>query len=332
MIRIGNGDRVAFGELVRRHLSRAVAVAQRVTGSRGDAEEIAQEAFLRVWTKAPQLAHRRRRVPRRPLHHLALSRRRQSRHRPQAPPGHERARGRRRPRRSRGIRAPQDGEGAALARASPRRSPPCRSASAPPSRSASTKASATARPPISWRSRRAPSNPCWCARAARCAKRSPAWPPNSWRCHHDDLAFPPPDRRLRRRPRPLAARAAGEGGGPAGALDHGPRPAGRGPGLRRAADDGCQAARRRATGGRDHRAHDRRAAGTRAGRSPRRGRLPSSGRCPDCGRRPSGWRRRPCSVFVIGWTDLLPGNFGGGETIDLADLVDGGVDDGESLL
>jgi RNA polymerase sigma-70 factor (ECF subfamily) len=53
MMRIGNGDRVAFGELVRRHLSKAVAVAQRVTGSRGDAEEIAQEAFLRVWSKAP---------------------------------------------------------------------------------------------------------------------------------------------------------------------------------------------------------------------------------------------------------------------------------------
>ncbi|HUL06783.1 MAG TPA: RNA polymerase sigma factor [Candidatus Acidoferrum sp.] len=53
MMRIGTGDRVAFGELVRRHLNRAVAVAQRVTGSRSDAEEIAQEAFLRVWTKAP---------------------------------------------------------------------------------------------------------------------------------------------------------------------------------------------------------------------------------------------------------------------------------------
>jgi RNA polymerase sigma-70 factor (ECF subfamily) len=53
MIRIGNGDRVAFGVLVRRHLNKAVAVAQRVTGSRGDAEEIAQEAFLRVWSKAP---------------------------------------------------------------------------------------------------------------------------------------------------------------------------------------------------------------------------------------------------------------------------------------
>lgn len=54
MMRVGNGDRVAFGDLVHRHLDRAVAVAQRVTGSRGDAEEVAQEAFLRVWTKAPQ--------------------------------------------------------------------------------------------------------------------------------------------------------------------------------------------------------------------------------------------------------------------------------------
>jgi RNA polymerase sigma-70 factor, ECF subfamily len=52
MMRIGNGDRAAFSELVRRHLNRAVAIGQRVTGSRGDAEEIAQEAFLRVWTKA----------------------------------------------------------------------------------------------------------------------------------------------------------------------------------------------------------------------------------------------------------------------------------------
>jgi len=54
MMRIGNGDRVAFGDLVRRHLDRTVGVAHRVTGSRGDAEEIAQEAFMRVWTKAPQ--------------------------------------------------------------------------------------------------------------------------------------------------------------------------------------------------------------------------------------------------------------------------------------
>ena len=36
--------------------------------------------------------------------------------------------------------------------------------------------------------------------------------------------------------------------------------------------------------------------------------------------------------LVAGWADLLPGNFGGGEAIDLSDLVAGGVDDGESLL
>lgn len=54
MIRIGRGDRVAFADLVRRHIDRVTALAQRVTGSRGDAEEIAQEAFIRVWTKAPR--------------------------------------------------------------------------------------------------------------------------------------------------------------------------------------------------------------------------------------------------------------------------------------
>jgi hypothetical protein len=36
--------------------------------------------------------------------------------------------------------------------------------------------------------------------------------------------------------------------------------------------------------------------------------------------------------FVIGWTDLLPANFGGGDTIDLADILDGDVDDSGSLL
>lgn len=53
MRRIGRGDRLAYGDLVRRHLGRAVAMAHRITGSRGDGEEVAQEAFLRVWIKAP---------------------------------------------------------------------------------------------------------------------------------------------------------------------------------------------------------------------------------------------------------------------------------------
>jgi len=52
MARIAGGDEAAFALLMDRHLSRAVALAQRVTGSRAIADEIAQEAFLRVWTRA----------------------------------------------------------------------------------------------------------------------------------------------------------------------------------------------------------------------------------------------------------------------------------------
>jgi len=54
MRRAGRGDRTAYTRLVERHLPRAVALATRVAGSRGDAEEIVQEAFLRTWLKAPQ--------------------------------------------------------------------------------------------------------------------------------------------------------------------------------------------------------------------------------------------------------------------------------------
>jgi hypothetical protein len=35
--------------------------------------------------------------------------------------------------------------------------------------------------------------------------------------------------------------------------------------------------------------------------------------------------------FVIGWTDLLPADFGGDDTIDLSDMIDGGVDGGSLL-
>ena len=53
MRRAGSGDKTAFALLVRRHLARATALAQRITGNRSDAEEIVQEAFLRCWQKAP---------------------------------------------------------------------------------------------------------------------------------------------------------------------------------------------------------------------------------------------------------------------------------------
>jgi RNA polymerase sigma-70 factor (ECF subfamily) len=53
MVRAGKGDKTAFGLLVERHLTRAGAIAGRITGNRTDAEEIVQEAFLRAWLKAP---------------------------------------------------------------------------------------------------------------------------------------------------------------------------------------------------------------------------------------------------------------------------------------
>ncbi len=54
MRRAGRGDRGAYTRLVERHLPRAVALATRIAGSRGDAEDIVQEAFLRTWLKAPE--------------------------------------------------------------------------------------------------------------------------------------------------------------------------------------------------------------------------------------------------------------------------------------
>jgi RNA polymerase sigma-70 factor, ECF subfamily len=53
MARAGRGDKAAFAVLVRRHLARATAIAQRILGNRSDAEEVVQEAFLRCWQKAP---------------------------------------------------------------------------------------------------------------------------------------------------------------------------------------------------------------------------------------------------------------------------------------
>ncbi len=49
----GRGDERAYAQLVDRHLDRSLAFAQRVLGSRPEAEDVLQEAFLRVWKKAP---------------------------------------------------------------------------------------------------------------------------------------------------------------------------------------------------------------------------------------------------------------------------------------
>jgi RNA polymerase sigma-70 factor (ECF subfamily) len=52
MAAIATGDQVAFARLVERHLARTVGMATRLMGSRADGEEVAQEAFARVWAHA----------------------------------------------------------------------------------------------------------------------------------------------------------------------------------------------------------------------------------------------------------------------------------------
>ncbi len=54
MASVARGDRQAFRDLADRYAARAVGLARRLTGSEADAEEIAQEALLRVWTHAPR--------------------------------------------------------------------------------------------------------------------------------------------------------------------------------------------------------------------------------------------------------------------------------------
>lgn len=54
MVRAGKGDRFACQRLVERHLGRIVSFAQRTLGSRSEAEDAAQDVFLRVWATAPR--------------------------------------------------------------------------------------------------------------------------------------------------------------------------------------------------------------------------------------------------------------------------------------
>ncbi|MBA4208637.1 MAG: RNA polymerase sigma-70 factor [Parvibaculum sp.] len=49
---VAKGDGAACSLLMERHLGRTVALARRMMGNQADAEEVAQEVFLRVWTHA----------------------------------------------------------------------------------------------------------------------------------------------------------------------------------------------------------------------------------------------------------------------------------------
>jgi RNA polymerase sigma-70 factor (ECF subfamily) len=54
MARVARGDQLAYRELSRRHLPAMLGLARRVLGNAADAEDVVQEAMLRVWTHAPR--------------------------------------------------------------------------------------------------------------------------------------------------------------------------------------------------------------------------------------------------------------------------------------
>lgn len=51
---VAGGDRHAFQHLVERHARSMLSLAERMTGSPDEADEIAQEAFIKIWLAAPK--------------------------------------------------------------------------------------------------------------------------------------------------------------------------------------------------------------------------------------------------------------------------------------
>ena len=54
MVRVTKGDQAAFRALARRHLPAMAGLARRILGNAAEAEDVVQEAMLRVWTHAPR--------------------------------------------------------------------------------------------------------------------------------------------------------------------------------------------------------------------------------------------------------------------------------------
>jgi RNA polymerase sigma-70 factor (ECF subfamily) len=57
VLRVTQGDKLAFAQLVERHGARLMALTYRILGNRALAEEIVQEVFTRAWIAAPQWRH-----------------------------------------------------------------------------------------------------------------------------------------------------------------------------------------------------------------------------------------------------------------------------------
>jgi RNA polymerase sigma-70 factor (ECF subfamily) len=53
VVRVGRGDQAAVQALVARKLPRMLALGRRMLGDAAEAEDVAQEVFLRVWRQAP---------------------------------------------------------------------------------------------------------------------------------------------------------------------------------------------------------------------------------------------------------------------------------------
>lgn len=54
LVRVADGDAAAVRALVGRKLPRILGLAQRMLGDAAEAEDVAQEAFLRIWRQAPK--------------------------------------------------------------------------------------------------------------------------------------------------------------------------------------------------------------------------------------------------------------------------------------
>ncbi|WP_137046259.1 RNA polymerase sigma factor [Pseudolabrys sp. FHR47] len=54
MARVARGDEAAYRLLSRRHVPAMLGLARRILGNAADAEDVVQEAMLRVWTHAPR--------------------------------------------------------------------------------------------------------------------------------------------------------------------------------------------------------------------------------------------------------------------------------------